>query len=492
VEAGLVADYAEVPAGRGAHGGPVFAAQNGFAKKSMPYSRTIAIDLAKLLDDSVAPIYVLDDQRRIVFCNTACARWTRTKAQDLIGQQCVYHSPIDHSQSASIAAGLCPPPKVFSGQPQVAVVRSTGKDGRLVYRRGHFLPLGDGQDESAEVIAILAAQDCSAVDPAPATESDALLHDQVHRFRMQLAGRFRPDSLIGNNPAIGRARTQIELARSVATSVLILGPGGSGKEHVAKAIHYGRSEFGDLVPLACAVLEANLLRSTLRALALKSEVTAKETLGTLLLGDVDCMPLEVQADLYELLRANSLKMRVLATAARPLTTPISEGKFSLELACMLNTITIELPPLAERIEDLPLLAQAFLEEVNAGATKQVGGFSPEALDRLAAYAWPGNVDELAEIVRQSHERAQAGEVAARDLPDQIQWAADAASYPPRKDETIVLEEFLARVEKELITRAMRRAKGNKSKAAKLLGLTRPRLYRRLIQLGLEQAAESGE
>ena len=167
----------------------------------------------------------------------------------------------------------------------------------------------------------------------------------------------------------------------------------------AKAIHYGRSEFGDLVPLACAVLETNLLRSTLRALALKSAVTAKETLGTLLLGDVDCMPPEAQADLSELLRADSLKMRVIATAGRSLTTPISEGKFSLELACTLSTITIELPPLAERIEDLPLLAQAFLEEINAGATKQVGGFSPEALDRLSSTpgpamstSWPKSCD----------------------------------------------------------------------------------------------------
>ncbi|HEV3136807.1 MAG TPA: helix-turn-helix domain-containing protein [Pirellulales bacterium] len=458
----------------------------------MPYSRTIAVDLARLLDDSVAPIYLLDDQRRIVFCNAACARWTRTKPQDLVGQQCIYHTPAENSDSSGVAAGLCPPPKVFSGQPQVALVRCLAKDGRAVYRRGHFLPLGDGQDESAEVIAILEAQDCSADDPSMASETDAQLHDQVRRFRMERAGSFRPDSLIGTSPAIVRARAQIELARSVGASVLILGPGGSGKDHVAKAIHYGRSDLGDLVPLACAVLEANLLRSTLRALALKSEVTAKETLGTLLLSDVDCMPEEAQADLFDLLRAGSLKMRVVATAARPLAAPASEGKFSRELACALSTITIELPPLAERVEDLPLLAQAFLEQVNAGATKQVGGFSPEALDRLAAYAWPDNVDELADIVRQSHERAQGGEVAARDLPNQIHWAADAASHPPRHDETIVLEEFLARVEKELITRAMRRAKGNKSKAAKLLGLTRPRLYRRLVQLGMEQPADGGE
>ncbi len=456
----------------------------------MSNSRTIAIDLAKLLDDCFAPIYVLDEERRIVFCNAACARWTRTKPHDLIGQQCVYCAADENSGTAGVAAGLCPPPKVFSGQVQVAVVRCAAKDGSSVYRRGHFLPLSDGQDESAEVIAILESQDCSDDNLSASADNDAQLHEQVHRFRLQMAGRFRPNSLIGDSPAIVRARAQIELARSVGASVMVLGPGGSGKDHAAKAIHYGRNELGDLVPLACAVLETNLLRSTLRALALKSEVTEKETLGTLLLGDVDCMPPEAQADLLELLRANLLKMRVIATAAGPLTTLVSEGKFSRELACTLSTITIELPPLGEHIEDLPLLAQALLEECNAGAIKQVGGFSPEALDRLAAYSWPGNVDELAAIVRQSHEQALAGEVAVRDLPNQIQWAADAASYPPPTDETIVLEDFLSRLEKELIARAMRRAKGNKSKAAKLLGLTRPRLYRRLVQLGMEKPADS--
>ena len=115
-------------------------------------------------------------------------------------------------------------------------------------------------------------------------------------------------------------------------------------------------------------------------------------------------------------------------------------------------------------------------------------FISEAATRRATVA----KDELAAIVRQSHEQAQGGEIAVRDLPNQIQWAAGAASYPPRTDETIMLEEFLARVEKELITRAMRRAKGNKSKAAKLLGLTRPRLYRRLVQLGMEQPEEKNK
>jgi DNA-binding NtrC family response regulator len=163
----------------------------------------------------------------------------------------------------------------------------------------------------------------------------------------------------------------------------------------------------------------------------------------------------------------------------------SAGEFSAALAGQLSTITIELPALAERKEDLPLLAQSFLEEVNARGGKQVAGFTGEALDLLCEYSWPENLDELSAVVRQAHERSQGAEVAARNLGETIHCSAGAKVHPPRVDETIVLGEFLASVEKELIARALKRAKGNKTKAAKLLGLTRPRLYRRLVQLGME-------
>lgn len=456
----------------------------------MSRSLTTATDLAELLDDGIAPIYVLDDRRRIVFCNAACARWTRTRAADLVGQQCVYHTPDDASGATAVAAGLCPPPKVFSGHPQTAPVSCTAPDGHLVYRRGHFWPLGDGQDESSPVIAILEPEDC----PGPSSETDddfakaageAQLHDHVRRFRQQMVGRFGNHSLIGTSAAIVRARAQVELAALTCANVLVLGPPGAGKDHVAKAIHYGQRQPGALVPLACTLLEPNLLRSTLKSLRLKHS-PSKQPAGTLLLNDVDCAAAEVQSDLAEMLSSGGLEMRVIATAVKSPLTLALERQFSHALACALSTITIELPPLSQRLEDLPLLAQALLEEANATSTKQLGGFSPEALDQLAAYPWRGNVDELALMVRESHERAESGEVAARHLSDKIHFAADAAAHPARGDEAIEIEEFLARVERELIARAMRRAKGNKSKAAKLLGLTRPRLYRRLVQLGLEQ------
>jgi DNA-binding NtrC family response regulator len=157
----------------------------------------------------------------------------------------------------------------------------------------------------------------------------------------------------------------------------------------------------------------------------------------------------------------------------------------------LSTLVIELPSLATRLDDLPLVAQAILEETNAAGYRQLAGFAPEALDQLAAYSWPGNIDELAAVIRETHEKARGSEITVHDLPKRIHWAFDAAAHPPRSEESIVLGDFLDRVERELIARAMRRAKGNKSRAAKLLGLTRPRLYRRLVQLGLEPADPHG-
>jgi DNA-binding NtrC family response regulator len=132
----------------------------------------------------------------------------------------------------------------------------------------------------------------------------------------------------------------------------------------------------------------------------------------------------------------------------------------------------------------------FLEETNAQGKKQLRGFAAGALDALSMYPWPGNLAELEQIVREAHARAEGFEVTAVDLPKRVRLSADAQSRPRRREEPIELEKFLAQVETELIRRAMARAKGNKSRAAKLLGMTRPRLYRRMVQLGLVDAEKA--
>jgi transcriptional regulator with PAS, ATPase and Fis domain len=450
---------------------------------------TTATDLARLLDDGAAPLYVLDEDRRIIYCNAACADWVGLAPDELIGHQCSYHAPGAEGGPAGIAVGLCPPPNVFSGHAQTAVVSCARPDGRLVGRRGYFLPLAEGQDESAPVVAILETCDCPPGGGPDDQNSDAQLHQLVRRFRHETAGRFAPESLIGNNPLVVRARLQIELAGRTGAGAVIVGPSGSGKDHAARAIHYCQPEPGLLVPLDCAVLETNVLRSTLRTLVARS--AARPPGGTVVLEDVDCMPVEAQQDLSEIISSGTLNMRLIATSEVPLSELVAQGRFSHELACALSTLLVELPPLAERLDDLPLLAQAILEDVNATSYRQLSGFTPEALDQLAAYSWPGNIDELAAVIRETHDKAEASEIMPHDLPKWIHWAADAAGHPARADDSIVLVDFLNRVEKELIARAMRRARGNKSKAAKLLGLTRPRLYRRLVQLGLEQPDQHG-
>ena len=115
---------------------------------------------------------------------------------------------------------------------------------------------------------------------------------------------------------------------------------------------------------------------------------------------------------------------------------------------------------------------------------QLTGFSSEALDELAGYSWPDNVDELSELVESACRRAKGPVVETRDLPDQIRWAAHADAHPSQPDEPVELDELLASIEKELISRALRRCKGNKTQAARLLGLNRARFHRRVEYFGI--------
>jgi DNA-binding NtrC family response regulator len=361
-------------------------------------------------------------------------------------------------------------------------------EGPLIYRRVRFIPLGTAPGESIGLIAVVDAENLSeppAEEVVPTAEAAPTeLHEQIRRFRREAAGRYRVDRLLGHSPAMRRARRQIELAVGSRSSVLLVGPPGSGRQHAAATIHYaGDAEAaGSLVPLACSVLGAELISSTIAALATAQPLGAGRS--TLVLSDVDQLAPDVQAELAAALIGRPFPFRLIATATQPLDELVRRGRFREDLAAALSTIVIELPPLAGRRGDILLLAQALVEENNAQGGKQVGGLSAEALDRLDAYAWPGNLDELARAMAEAHQRAGGPEIAVADLPERLHLAASAAAHPRRKEETIVLDEFLGRMERELIRRALARAKGNKAKAARLLGLTRPRLYRRMVQLGL--------
>jgi transcriptional regulator with PAS, ATPase and Fis domain len=463
----------------------------------MAIARGMAAELTKLLSAAATPIYLLDDSRRIVYCNAACAAWLELPAEEILGRACVYASSADAIADPFVArlAGLCPPPEAFAGVRSVGLISCTTNDGRLNRRRAEFIPLAVDTESTAAVLAIaepheITSGTAGADDTAgheTASDESARLHGLLQKLHHELRHLRQIDRLVGDSPAMTRVRAQVQLAAAGAATVLVAGPVGSGRQHVARAVHYARrdADASSFVPLSCALLGVDLLRSTLAVILGNDGPQAPRT-GTLLLNDVHELPPEVQAELAGYLKTSGVPIRIISTSIAPLDELAAANRFRADLAAALSTVVIHLPPLAERREDIPLLAQALLEEINAGGEKQLRGFSPESLDQLAAYSWPGNIDELSAAVRHAHAEADTAQITPTNLPKRIHLAAAAGRLSRRTPQPIELENFLAQIERELIDRAMRLAKGNKTKAARLLSLTRPRLYRRMVQLGLEQ------
>lgn len=456
--------------------------------RSMSTSKPRTAGFVRLLNSCRQPIYVLDDQRRIVFVNTACSEWIGVAAAELLGKQCNYHSSADLEGAAVAAATLCPPPAAFEGTAPTGRVSCRAPSGEFQARSARFVSLRGEEDDWAGLLVIVATDNDMPEPSITADPTAEELHQQIQRYGGELAARYTMHGLLGDSHAICRVRAQAALAAESRAAVLISGPAGSGQEDLAKAIHYQSGAGGRLIPLSCAVLGSGLLASTIQA-AIASEPTATaDARSTLLLTDIDQLPFEAQGELQRAISTASL--RLIATAGQPLAALVEQGRSQESLACLLGTIAIELPRLAERRSDLPLLAQAFLEAENARGGKQLAGFTGEALDELAAYDWPGDVAELIEVVREAHDHAQGRLVAVSELPRRIALARDAAAHPKRVLAPIDLEQTLARIETELIERALAQAGGNKSRAAELLGMTRQRLLRRMVQL--EPAGDSRE
>lgn len=455
----------------------------------MSTPKSVATALARLFDAAPDPLYVLDQRRTIIFCNEACAEWVGLPAADLIGRRVDYVAGDPDAGPPGMAAGLCPPPAAFAGQAVSGHVSCLSSGGRLLHRRARFVPLRQGEAECEGVVAFVDPVDLHPTELSRDLRGETAdqLHVQIQNFRARLAKRHGLEQLIGVTPVMQQVRAQVAVAAETRANVLIIGPSGSGRAHVARSIFYQSTAQRQqrLVPIEAAQPKSDVLRQAFQTLAADDEVGP----GAILLLDADAMPETSQTVLLEMLQTCQRPPRLLVTARESLLQQVERGKFEEALARQLSTIEIELPALAERLEDLPLLAQALLERGNETGGKQLGEITPEALDLLALHKWPGNLDELAEVMLAAHAAAKSHQITVDDLPPRIRHAAHAAAFPPRVEETIALEEFLMQIETELITRALDRASGNKTKAAKLLGMTRPRFYRRLETLGLVVSSE---
>lgn len=319
------------------------------------------------------------------------------------------------------------------------------------------------------------------------------LETEVTFLRSELTSKY--DNMVGQSKVIKDIISLIERVAGSNASVLITGESGTGKEVAAVALHQNSPRSHEpFIPVNCAALPEQLLESELfghergaftgatsRKLG-RFELADK---GTIFLDEIAEMSMNMQAKLLRVLQEKtfervggtetlSVDVRVIAATNRQMDEAIKKGQFREDLFYRLNVIHIHLPPLRERKEDIPLLAGHFLQKF--GHTYQVNKISPEAMDLLCKYHWPGNIRELQNVIERSTIICRDNEIRPEHLPRDIYTAPKSTSdmiveFP---EQGLSLEEL----EKELILKALEKSGGNQTKAAQLLGITRSALLYR--------------
>lgn len=325
------------------------------------------------------------------------------------------------------------------------------------------------------------------------------LNKEVVRLKKEVESRYHFHRLIGRSPAMRAIYDLIERISTSSNNVLITGESGTGKELVARAIHYsGPRKGGRFVAVNCAAIPETLLESELfgyKRGAFTDAKTDKKGLlfeangGTLFLDEVTEMPLVLQAKLLRVIEerevrplgdtnAYPLDVQIVSSSNRNIKDVIHQGRFREDLYYRLKVIDIELPPLRERKEDIPLLTEHFVEKFSGAAKKSVSGVSEDALKVLMNYSWPGNVRELENVVQRAITLCQHDTILPEDLPANILHESEENLIDKGLKEHYTAEQL----EKEYIRRVLIAVGGNKSRAAQLLGFDRKTLYRKLEEL----------
>jgi len=332
-----------------------------------------------------------------------------------------------------------------------------------------------------------------------AIEKQKLFRSNVD-LKRQLDKRYGFEGIIGGSASMQAVFDTLRQVSASTATVLILGESGTGKELVAHAIHANSPRRGNhFVPLNCAALSETILESELFGHEKGAFTGAMQTRkgrfeyahgGTLFLDEIGDLPLSIQIKLLrvieygEVFRVGSnaplkVDVRLLAATNRNLATLIREGKFREDLYYRLNVVTVELPPLRERLEDLPLLTQTFFNEFASQHGKQPPGIMPGAMELLYNYDWPGNVRELRNCVESMVVLDKDGKIDIEDIPRYVKQPADAESASGVSG--VNLEEK----EKGGIRKALALCEGNREEAAKLLGISERTLYRKIKLYGFE-------
>jgi transcriptional regulator with GAF, ATPase, and Fis domain len=440
------------------------------------------------------------DQIRIPW-HTGIAGWVFTHGQSLNivdpYKDVRFNRAVDPQTGFTTKNVLCVPLRVPGG-PVLGVFQVLNK------RAGVFTSI------DLEILEILASQAARSMEHAQEwdhlRQSASLLKKENVGLKQALQHKEPLEEIIGSARAIQDVRSLIRKVAPTETTVLVNGDSGTGKELVARAIHRLSSRANEpLISLNCAAIPSELIESELfghkkgsftGAVADHTGVFRAAHKGTLFLDEIEATSPAMQVKLLRALQSGEIKpvgenatqivdVRLIAATNRDLQERIQQGLFREDLFYRVNVFPILIPPLRERTDDIPMLVIHFLDRFSVMTGKLVRGIDPTALELLVRYHWPGNVRELENEIERSHILAsEGGNISVRCLSPRIREAVEKMIDERAASRPLTLKEAVERIEKNMIQDALDSCGGNRSVAARKLGLSRQGLINKIHKFGV--------
>lgn len=423
-----------------------------------------------LIGSSADPIFLLSRRRQLRYANKAWETLTGKSFETLRGSFCLPRKKKGTGPLRALLQALTPPLEVLAGRP--TLVRRPSPPHRLgpPWWDITFIPLRDG-DGLTGILGHI-----RAVAGSASAEATGNISEKLVALRQHAVADASFERLASEHLAMQRVEAQARLAAEFKSPVWITGEAGVGKETLARIVHFnGVTREQTFVGVDCAGLQPFLIRNMLFGLAGQ----AGTQLGTVYFKNPESLPRDLQTELLTWYEEQEDPPRI-AIGSQNLAGPSARDERLLdEFVSTFGVFEIRLPPLRERTSDLSRLSAEWLQRESI-ADGPAAELSAESLDSLVRHTWPGNLRELAEVLRNAHANSAGKRIEPSHLPLYLRTAGAPVSTRPMPK----LDEVLETVEARLIRRALAKAKGNKSEAADLLGIPRTRLLRRLETLGI--------
>lgn len=446
--------------------------------------------LPEWLSQTELPVFVVDSRRVVLFFNRGCEKLTGWTAGDLIGKVCEVHADGAADRLTTLLSVLCPPVPAMAASNRIHILT---REGESLDRMAHFFPLPPLEPEAEDPHPLrwlgIIGQRAAAVSVAPVS-AESELHAELSTLKSDLRKRYSFDNVIAAESSMRRLLARLQLAITQHTTIAFSGLKGTGREHLARAVHYaGENRIRAFVPVDCR-LPVEALSEILDRLCTPDKIDLPIPVlrvGAVLLQNVESLPRELQQSLVRNvdLAPGPHAIRWMMSADSSVDHLVDSGVILPDFRDRFAVLEVALPALRDRPADLAPLAQHALEECNSGSEKQLTGFSPDVWREFQAYNWPGQLDELFTVVREAHVASPGPVVSIPDLPFRFRAGKEAQTVgPPLPVPQISLDDLLMRVEKEHLLSALERSGGSKQLAADFLGIPRAKLYRRMEAHGL--------